>query len=679
MRKTRIQHARAHPAVAVNPNILSVTGLNFEGLVFATAFSSFVATLMMALWANIPFGVWPGMGMNAYFAYTIVGFKGTGYPVKRVMFAVFIEGVIFIIISLLDLRRPLIKIFPNWLLKAVMAGIGLFLTHIGLQAGNGIDIIRDNAAVLVDVTILEAPYAGRVWVGIAIFILMATLIVLRVPGAIMIGILTGTFFCWILEAAESPQFTYQPMCCLGEVSYPPTGSAHPDNNGWYPKPTGGWMPKPTCVDAKFVQPGDEVLGTYGNWSINGEPHMGALEFKGNGEGRNSAFNGDCSNMCFAIMASWPGFAYFCLPWPDSPQPPVQISTGCWSGMAYKENDASITASIKGASFEPATNKGDYSASLGPYTQVDGFGEGCIGGAGRIPRTFKHPTAFASAPKAEVAGDIVSPWPGWFGCPEATPGVENSGCFAGDIAGGTIAAFDTEDLTMDNFGRPLITLLFLDFIGTAMFLYAAADLTGLVDPEKPDNFQGCYAAFMADAVGTFFGGLMGTSSVTTYGESMAGVYEGGRTGLTALVIAFCNFLCIFLTPFIASIPTIATGPALMMVGVFMIEGVKGLLPEHRASRKTLVLSLMQSCPITPHRRHRLDRLLSGHPLALLHHASAPHVQDRGRRARRDSDLLLPPALHLPLHPVHPTDLASASGVHEEVRGKPIPRQEPDEEA
>ena len=115
--------------MAVNPNILSVTGLNFEGLVFATAFSSFAATLMMALWANIPFGAWPGMGMNgksensnlldrsaptytathmllmlpcaAYFAYTIVGFKGTGYPVKRVMFAVFIEGVIFIVISLL--------------------------------------------------------------------------------------------------------------------------------------------------------------------------------------------------------------------------------------------------------------------------------------------------------------------------------------------------------------------------------------------------------------------------------------------------------------------------------------------------------------------------------------------------------------------------------------------------
>ena len=81
---------------AVNPNILSVTGLNFEGLVFATAMSSFIATLIMALWANLPFGLWPGMGMNAYFAYTVVGFKGTSQPVKIVMFAVMIEGAVFI-------------------------------------------------------------------------------------------------------------------------------------------------------------------------------------------------------------------------------------------------------------------------------------------------------------------------------------------------------------------------------------------------------------------------------------------------------------------------------------------------------------------------------------------------------------------------------------------------------
>merc|ERR1719387_2630225 len=108
-----------------------------------------------------------------------------------------------------------------------------------------------------------------------------------------------------------------------------------------------------------------------------------------------------------------------------------------------------------------------------------------------------------------------------------------------------------------------------------FLYAAADLSGLVDPAHPEDFPGCYAAFMADAVGTFLGGFLGTRSVTTYGESMAGVYEGGRTGLTAPVIAFFNFICMFLAPFFSSIPTVSTGPALIMVGVFMIEGVKDI--------------------------------------------------------------------------------------------------------
>ena len=95
--------------MAVNPNILSTTGLNFDGLVFATAASSCVATLIMALWANLPFGLWPGMGMNAYFAYTIVGFKGQQNAVKKVMMAVTVEGVIFIIMSALDIRRYVFK------------------------------------------------------------------------------------------------------------------------------------------------------------------------------------------------------------------------------------------------------------------------------------------------------------------------------------------------------------------------------------------------------------------------------------------------------------------------------------------------------------------------------------------------------------------------------------------
>ena len=72
----------------------------------------------MALWANLPFGLWPGMGMNAYFAYTIVGFKGGQNSVKKVMFAVTIEGVIFILMSLFDLRRYVFRVFPTWMMKA---------------------------------------------------------------------------------------------------------------------------------------------------------------------------------------------------------------------------------------------------------------------------------------------------------------------------------------------------------------------------------------------------------------------------------------------------------------------------------------------------------------------------------------------------------------------------------
>ena len=250
--------------MVVNPNILSVTGLNFEGLVFATAMSSFIATLIMALWANLPFGLWPGMGMNAYFAYTVVGFKGSQNAVKPVMFAVFIEGIIFIVLSLLDVRRQIFKVFPTWLMKASMAGIGLFLSHIGLQAGNGIDVTRDHPAILVDISPLEGSHAAHTWIGICFFLIMATLVMLKVKGAIIIGILGSTFLCWILAAAEVPAFTYQPVCCMGTVSYPPTL-----NRDFYPKPGGGTgptesgMPKPTCVDPFVVE------GTAANTLVKG--------------------------------------------------------------------------------------------------------------------------------------------------------------------------------------------------------------------------------------------------------------------------------------------------------------------------------------------------------------------------------------------------------------------------
>ncbi|CAE7934611.1 unnamed protein product [Symbiodinium necroappetens] len=539
--------------MAVNPNIISTTGLNFDGLVFATAMSSCIATLIMALWANLPFGLWPGMGMNAYFAYTIVGFKGTQNAVKKVMMAVTVEGVIFIIMSALDLRRYVFKVFPTWMMKATMAGIGLFLAHIGLQAGNGIDIVRDHPAVLVDLVTLTGEHFARTWIGIAFFCVMSLLILLRVKGAVMISILLSAILCWILSATGD-QFTYKPMCCLGSVTFPDPATGGVE---WYPKPGGGFYPKPTCMDP-YTVPGKGKMTTtdsgpsfswessasvsYANGAYlitNGGStvnHTGSIYFEGIAEGRDSSFNGGCTDTCHAMMG---GFNPACFG-------TVLVETGCWTGM-------------------------DFQSRATQQLVVDQFGEGCLGGAGRIPKTFNPPNAFASVPLVETAGPLVAPFAGWGGCD-----ADGNNCVNGDVSGGTILAWDTSGFgDWQGFWNPLLTLLYIDFIGTMGFLYAAADLSGLVDPEKPETFPGCYAAFMADAVGTFVGGFLGTSSVTTYGESMAGVYEGGRTGLTALVIAFLNFICIFMTPLLSSIPTLSTGPALVMVGVFMIEGVKDI--------------------------------------------------------------------------------------------------------
>ena len=578
---------------AVNPNILSVTGLNFEGLVFATAMSSCIATLIMALWANLPFGLWPGMGMNAFFAYTVVGFKGTSQPVKIVMFAVMIEGLVFIIMSLVDLRRQIIKYFPTWLMKASMAGIGLFLAHIGMQAGNGIDLIKDHPAILVDVVdIFDTKHHGRTLLGFCMFLIMALLVLLRVRGAVMIAILMSAVLSWILAAAGNPAFNYTPMCCLGGVTFPPTGTAFPDNNGWYPKPGGGDIPKPTCVNPFTIEGTPSttlVQGTDGaddfftvswdgmtvvengfmNYTITAKDgtvthHGGSLYYPGDSDGRNSMFKGACNEVCHGMFG---GFNPSCFG-------SVLLETGCWSGLSPMSGFNSDglgrnTMIAMGAMTYPAAASSD-------FVVVDGFGEGCLGGAGRIPKTFDPPTGVVAAPKIARAGPIVAPYPGWFACStEGGSGAETTFCFAGNVQGGTIWAFDFEGMTFENFVRPLLTLLYVDFLGTMAFLYSAADLSGMIDPAKPHDFEGCYAAFMADAVGTFVGGFLGTSSVTTYGESMAGVYEGGRTGLTALTIAFFNFLAMFFAPLFSSIPTLATGPALMMVGVFMIEGVKDI--------------------------------------------------------------------------------------------------------
>ena len=117
--------------LAVNPNILSETGMDANAVLIATALASFVGTMLMALLANYPFALAPGMGLNAYFAYTVV--IGMGYSWQIALLAVFFEGLLFIVLSLTNVREAIFNAIPMTLKSAVSVGIGLFIAFIGLQ------------------------------------------------------------------------------------------------------------------------------------------------------------------------------------------------------------------------------------------------------------------------------------------------------------------------------------------------------------------------------------------------------------------------------------------------------------------------------------------------------------------------------------------------------------------
>ena len=120
--------------LAVNPNILSATGMDSGAVFTATALAAFLGTLLMAIFANYPFALAPGMGLNAYFAYTVV--IGMGYSWQYALTAVFAEGIVFIVLSLTNVREAIFNAIPLNLKSAVSVGIGLFIAFVGLQNAN---------------------------------------------------------------------------------------------------------------------------------------------------------------------------------------------------------------------------------------------------------------------------------------------------------------------------------------------------------------------------------------------------------------------------------------------------------------------------------------------------------------------------------------------------------------
>lgn len=365
--------------LAVNPTILSAAGMDRTAVLLATCLASFIGTALMGLMANLPFALSAGMGLNAYFAYTIV--LGFGYSWQIALLAVFVEGVIFIILSLTRVREAIFNAIPMTLKKAVSVGIGLFIAFIGLKNAG---LVVDNSSTLVAITNFTENFSTS---GIsALLALLGTFLIFvlhikKFKGAILVGI----FATWIAGI----------ICQL----------------------VGLYVPDPEA----------------GFYSL------------------------------------FPSF-----------------------GMT------------------------DFSALLLTFGQ----------------------------------------------------------CFNVD--------FSAVDIV--NFIVIVFSFLFVDLFDTLGTLIGVSAKAGMLD--ENGKLPKIRSALIADAAATTAGAVLGTSTVSTFVESSAGVGSGGRTGLTALTTAVLFLLSVFLAPIFVAIPSFATAPALIVVGFLMFSAITGIKFDKESLTETV---------------------------------------------------------------------------------------------
>ena len=245
--------------LAVNPNILSSTGMDHGAVFTATAVAAFLGTLCMALFANYPFALAPGMGLNAYFAYTVV--LGMGYSWKVALAAVLVEGIIFIVLSLLNVREAIFDAIPFNLKKAVSVGIGLFIAFIGLQNAKIViggstllslfSVDNYNAILQKDATVngTEFVAASANDVGITVLLAIIGIIITGVLVAKNIkgNILWGILITWLLGIICQFTGLYVPNPDLGYYSLLPDFSS------------GSSIPSLSPIFAKFSLEGIPIL------------------------------------------------------------------------------------------------------------------------------------------------------------------------------------------------------------------------------------------------------------------------------------------------------------------------------------------------------------------------------------------------------------------------------------
>lgn len=173
--------------IAVNPSILSATGMPAGALVTATCLAAAIACILMGIFANLPFALASGMGLNAYFAYTVVGQMGISWKVA--LTAVFVEGIIFIILSLFKVREAVVNAIPKNMKLAVTGGIGLFIAFIGM-ANSGLVVANDSTMVSLGV------FTPTVIITIIGLIIITVLDKKGIRGAILWGILISAIIGW---------------------------------------------------------------------------------------------------------------------------------------------------------------------------------------------------------------------------------------------------------------------------------------------------------------------------------------------------------------------------------------------------------------------------------------------------------------------------------------------------
>lgn len=183
--------------LVVNPSILGHTGMNEDALFTATALAAIIGTFLMALIANLPVAQASGMGLNTFFAFTIVGAMGCSWQVA--LTAVFIEGIVFIILTFMNVRELIVNSIPSTLKNAIPVGIGLFVAFIGLKNAG---LIQANPATFVS---LGDFSSHTVWIALVGIVVTVVCYVLNVKGAMLIGIIAATIFGFILGEVALPQ------------------------------------------------------------------------------------------------------------------------------------------------------------------------------------------------------------------------------------------------------------------------------------------------------------------------------------------------------------------------------------------------------------------------------------------------------------------------------------------